>query len=305
MSVLRFHLFWFVLLFVTVGVAMPPTPMQIKVDHASVCGSDLNRLRTGFASVGLATDFGGPHAHGGTQMALLGFDDGSYLELIAPQKAGSPVDSGWAKMIAADAGPCAWAIGSHDLKADVARFKHQGLPVDGPAPGSRTRPDGKVIAWETAMVGSATPGSTLPFMIQDKTSRKLRVQPSASVKGSPLTGIAVVILGVHNLDAATALFRRAYGWNAPTLEDHPEFGARLAYFPGSPVVLAAPLGEHSWLSERSRTFGESPVAYLLGTPDLASASNRYKLSPESKWFGRNLAWFDAAKLNGIRLGVIQ
>ena len=66
--------------------------MQIKVDHASVCGSNLSTLQDAFASVGLAADFGGPHAHGGTQMALLGFDDGSYLELIAPQKAGAPID---------------------------------------------------------------------------------------------------------------------------------------------------------------------------------------------------------------------
>ena len=279
--------------------------MQIHVDHASVCGSNLDLLRNAFASVGLTTDFGGPHAHGGTQMALLGFDDGSYLELIAPQKAGISVDSAWGKMIAADAGPCAWAIGSHDLKADVARFKHQGLPADGPAPGSRTRPDGKVLEWETAMVGPSAPGSTLPFMIQDKTPRALRVQPSASVKGSPLTGIAIVILGVNDLSAATNLFRRAYGWPAPAIEDHPEFGATLAFFPGSPVILAAPLGEHSWLAHRLQTFGESPIAYLLGTADLAGAGKRYKLSSPAKWFGKNLAWFDAAKLNGISLGVIE
>ena len=279
--------------------------MQIKVDHASICGSSLSALQDGFASLGLKTDFGGPHARGGTQMALLGFDDGSYLELIAPQKAGIPLDSGWAKMIAADAGPCAWAIGSHDLKGDVARFKHQEIPADGPASGSRARPDGKIIEWETAMVGPAAPGSTLPFMIQDKTPRELRVQPSASAKGSPISGIAVVILGVRDLNAASDLFRRAFGWNAPTLEDHPEFGARLAYFPGSPVILATPLGEHSWLTERLQAFGESPVAYLLGTADLGAASKRYTLSAQSKWFGRNLAWFDAAKLNGIRLGVIQ
>ncbi len=293
------------LIFSVSVLGTPPKPMQIKVDHASICGSNLDLLRQAFAAAGLTTDFGGPHARGGTQMALLGFDDGSYLELIAPQKAGIPVDSAWGKMIAADAGPCAWAVASADLKADLARFQHQGLPVDGPAPGSRTRPDGKVIEWETARVGSATPGSTLPFMIHDKTPRDLRVQPSASVKGSPLTGVAIVILGVNDLSAASDLFRRAYAWPAPAIENHPEFGATLAYFPGTPVMLATPLGEHSWLAARLRAFSESPVAYLLATPDLATAGKRYSLSSQSKWFGRNLAWFDAAKLNGIRLGVIQ
>jgi hypothetical protein len=279
--------------------------MQIKVDHASVCGSQLDTLRAGFASVGLTTDYGGPHAHGGTQMALLGFDDGSYLELIAPQKAGMAADSGWAKMIVGDAGACAWAIGTHDLQGDLARFHRQGTRVEGPAPGSRIRPDGKVIEWETAMVGPGAPGATLPFMIQDKTPREIRVQPSASVRNSGLTGIAVVILGVNDLDASTALFRSAYGWEAPRIEDHPEFGAKLAYFPGSPVILAAPSGQHSWLSERLRNFGESPIAYLLGTSDIGTANTRYKLSSKSKWFDRDLAWFDPQTLNGLRLGVIQ
>jgi hypothetical protein len=53
--------------------------------------------RCGKAAADLATDYGGPHGNGGTQMALLGFNVGSYLELIAPQ--GMAADSNWAKMI--------------------------------------------------------------------------------------------------------------------------------------------------------------------------------------------------------------
>jgi len=145
----------------------------------------------------------------------------------------------------------------------------------------------------------------LPFMIQDHTARNLRVQPSASVQGSGLSGIAVVILGVTDLDAAVALFRKAYGWEAPSLEIHPEFGARMAYFPGTPVMLAAPLDKGSWLAERLETFGESPVGYLLGTGDLAAAKKKFRLSGEAQWFGKKTAWFDANKLRGVRLGVSE
>ena len=52
-------------------------------------------------------------------------------------------------------------------------------------------------------------------MIQDKTPRELRVKPSASVKGSALNGIAVVVIGVKDLDAAIASFRKAYGLVRP------------------------------------------------------------------------------------------
>src|SRR5262249_30450051 len=63
-----------------------------------------------FAEVGLKTDYGGPPANGVIHMALLGFEDGSYLELIAPQKPGAVEGSDWAKFMAANAGACAWAV---------------------------------------------------------------------------------------------------------------------------------------------------------------------------------------------------
>lgn len=287
------------------SMAVVSPPPHIKVDHASVCGSRLETMQENFASAGLATDYGGPHANGGTQMALLGFDDGSYLELIAPQKAGMAVGSSWARMIAGDAGPCAWAIAGSDLKAEVARLKSMAIETEGPNPGSRKRPDGKVIEWATARIGPGAPGAILPFMIEDKTPRQLRARPSASVQGSPLTGITMVVIGVKNLDSASALFQRAFSWTAPRIEQHKEFGATLAYFPGTPVVLAAPLDQKSWLAERLRNFGESPVAYMLGTGDLVGASRRFGLSPGSEWFERKVAWFEGKKLGGIRLGVIE
>ena len=291
------------------GGGMSPAVVRqlkhIKVDHASVCGSRLDAMRETFAAAGLSTDYGGPHANGGTQMALLGFDDGSYLELIAPQKPGMAVDSSWARLISGDAGPCAWAIPSADLRTEIARLKSKGVEAEEPSPGKRRRPDGRVIQWETARIGTEAPGAVLPFMIEDKTPRELRASPSASVQGSPLTGIAVVVIGVNDLEAASALFRRAYGWSPPAIEQHGEFGAKLAYFPGSPVMLATPLDQKSWLAEQLQTFGEHPVAYLLGTHALEGASSRFGLLPRSKWFGRNLAWFDVKKLRGVRLGVVE
>jgi hypothetical protein len=260
-------------------------------------------MRQAFASVGLVTDYGGPHASV-THMALLGFEDGSYLELIAPQKPGAVEGSGWAKMMAGDTGACAWAVGSNDIKTEASRLKNLGIEIEGPTPGSRKRPDGKVIEWETARIGPGTPGATLPFMIQDKTPRGLRVQPSASVKGSGLTGIEGVVLGVKDMAAAIALFRSAYGWPSPVLEDHKEFGAKMAYFPGTPVMLAAPLEEGSWLTRRLQDFGESPVAYLLGTTDPGAATKRYGLTAQTRWFGRDVAWFDSSKLKTVKLAVI-
>jgi len=175
-------------------------------------------------------------------MALLGFDDGSYVELIAPQQPGSADStSGWGKKMAENAGVCAWAVGSADIKDELERLSRLGIATGRARAGSRKKPDGAVLQWETATLGKGDPGATLPFLIQDHTPCSLRVQPSASVKGSELTGAVVVVIAVRDLEASITLFRRAYGWPAPATSEQPEFGARLAYFTGTPVMLASPL----------------------------------------------------------------
>jgi hypothetical protein len=273
-----------------------------ELDHAVICGSNLDTLRQSFTDVGLTPDLGGPHGNGITQMAFLGFDDGSYIELLAPAKAGAAAGSEWAKFLSEDAVTCAWAVGTTALLVEVDRLKKAGIPVTTPERGSRKRPDGMSIEWMASNVGSGTPGSTLPFVIEDETPRAWRVQISPSMQGAPVSGVENVVIGVNNLDASIALFRKAFGWAEPLIETQKDFG-RLAYFPGEPVILAAPSGG-GWLSDRLAKFGESPVAYLLAARDWAAANKKYKLSGSKTWFGQKVAWFDASKLKGVRLGVI-
>jgi hypothetical protein len=274
----------------------------LELDHASICGSNLDTLRQALTDVGMTPDLGGPHGNGITQMAMIGFDDATYLELIAPIKPGVSAGSDWAKFMADDAVTCAWAVGTNVLLEEVDRLKKAGIQVTTPERGSRKRPDGMSIEWMTANVGNGTPGSTLPFVIEDQTPRAWRVQTSASVQGAPVSGVESVVLGVNNLDASIALFRKAYGWAAPLTETQKDFG-KLAYFPGEPVILAAP-SNGGWLSDRLAKYGEAPVAYLLATRDFAAATKKYKLSGTKTWFGQRVAWFDPGKLKGVHLGVI-
>ena len=198
--------------------------MLLEIDHVSICGSNLDTLRQTFASAGLTPDFGGPHGNGVTQMAFIGFDDASYIELIAPIKPGAPTGSEWARFMSEDAVPCAWAVGTNVLLQQVDQLKKAGIPVSPPERGNRKRPDGMAIEWMTANVGSGSPGSTLPFIIEDETPRAWRVQISESVKGAPVSGVEIVVLGVNNLDASIALFRKAYGWVEPITETQKDFG---------------------------------------------------------------------------------
>jgi len=277
-------------------------PIVLELDHVTICGPDLDALRQSFTDVGMTPDFGGPHGNGVTQMALIGLDDQSYIELIAPIKAGVTEGSDWAKFMSGGAEACAWAVGTNVLLNYADRLKKAGIAVAEPKRGSRKRPDGMSIEWITAQVGPGTPGSLLPFMIEDQTPRGWRVQTSESLKGAPVFGVENVILAVNDLNSAVALFRKAYGWSEPVMENQKDFG-KLAYFPGEPVILATPSGG-GWLSDRLGKLGEGPVGYLLGTQDFAAAAKKYKLSGTKTWFGQRVAWFDQAKLKGARVGVI-
>ena len=114
----------------------------------------------------------------------------------------------------------------------------------------------------------------------------------------------MVVLGVEHLDRSVDLFRRVYGWPAPETGEDPDLGARLANFSGTPVTLAAASAESGWLAERLAQYGESPCAFLLGAADVDTIARHFPLAGSGSWFGHRIMWFDPARLNGIRLGLV-
>jgi hypothetical protein len=279
------------------------SPMPLKVDHVTIAGARLGPLEQAFTSVGLKPEYGGPHSNGITHMALLSFADGSYIELISTLEPGqiSPL---WHTHIAGDGGPCAWAVEVDDVAAEAARLAALGVPVAGPTYLNRRRPDGVLVEWDLAFLGSGGPGATLPFIIKDRTPRVWRVPPSTQVAEAGLRGVAMVVLGVEHLDRSIDLFRRLYGWPAPQTGEDADLGARLAHFPGTPVTLAAAPQKSGWLAERLARFGESPCAFLLGASDVEATARRFSFAGAGSWFGRWIRWLDPARLKGIRLGLV-
>src|SRR5216684_7536441 len=58
---------------------------ELRVDHVTVAGKDVSAMRQRLAAVGLPSDYGGKHTNRATEMAVVSFPDGSYLELIGMQ----------------------------------------------------------------------------------------------------------------------------------------------------------------------------------------------------------------------------
>jgi len=287
---------------------IPEKPQQqrplLRIDHVTIAGRQLQPLRQAFTAAGLEPEYGGPHSNRITHMALVGFDDGSYLELISTLQPGQ-ASPWWDRHIAQDGGLCGWAVQVSDIRQEAKNAFAQGIPVAGPASHQRLKPDGTQIEWDLVFLGSSDPGSTLPFLIADRTPRRLRVRPSPSVADSELVGVQTVVLGVNSLVAGVEQFKRLFGWSALQVAEDSVFGAYLARFPGQPFVLAEPMQKGSWLSDRLQELGESPCACLLASTRLDVSRRRLHLQKERPWFGEPVAWFDPATLRGLRLGVVE
>jgi hypothetical protein len=273
---------------------------ELRVDHATVAGASLKDLDAGLAAVGIRSDYGGPHSNHATQMAMVSFPDGSYLELIAPQEnadAKALAAHPWAKFLQSKAAPCAWAARSTDLVEEVKRLKAAGVAVGELEKSGRERPDGVRLDWQTAQVGTESRGSFFPFLIQDSTPRKIRAFPRGKPSAPDFSGVLYVVIAVKDLNESAKRYRQAYSLTPPLKQVSPEFGAHIGYLGGTPVVLAQPLGSSSWLSSWIEKFGEGPCAFVLG-----ARKGRYAAKSKTRWFGRDISWLDEDKL-GWRLGI--
>lgn len=275
-------------------------PSELVIDHVTVAGSDLKAMQARLLLVGIASEYGGPHSNHATEMALTSFPDGSYLELIAiPKGADEKAVSAhyWSNQMRGNAGPCAWAERAKDLASEVARLKKAGIPVSEPARSGRERPDGERLDWETANAGTEPNGTFFPFLIHDLTPRDKRSMPSGHPTTQDFTGVSRVVIAVRDLEAAAARYRKAYGFAAPLELADDGFAAKLAWFKGTPVVLASAANSPSFIASRIERFGEGPCAFVLRM----RTGGSYQARAFSHWFGALISWMDVEKL-GWRLG---
>ena len=277
--------------------------MAFQIDRVVLAWAHLEALAGAFASVGLATDYGGIHTNGVTHMATLGFGDGSYLELISVRQPGqqAPV---WQHHIATNGGICAWSVSVGDVHRISGRLEALGMPVDGPRSSRRRRPDGETIESELAFVGAEGMGSLHPFMITDRTPRGNRVRVSDSVDGSGLAGLEVVVLAVPDVEVAASEFQRVYGAGEPVDIDTGAFPGRTVRLHGEPVALTSPFSDDDWVARRLRTYGPTPCACLVRTTNTAASRDRLPLTEPTRFGDREVAWLDSEPLHSLRIGIV-
>ncbi len=236
--------------------------MTFRFDHAVIAVNDLDQAVADYCALGFTTTYGGEHATGTTHNALICFQDGSYLELLAPTN--KPARPGvnaadFRRVLESGEGLIGYALFSEQLSDEIAVMRGRGIAVSDITPGGRLRTDGVELRWESAMIGM----SMSPFFIRDVTPRNLRVPDSTTRHANGVTGVSVVVFVVSDLDAAVQRYQNMLGVEGERSENGISFVMDEAR-----LTLTMPADENAKLHIATR--GDAPYILNLTSEKLVS-----------------------------------
>jgi len=243
--------------------------VAFALDHVVIAVSDLEAAVADYRALGFTVVAGGSHPGRTSHNALVVFEDGSYLELIA-WKSPNPAERWCVEHEKHGEGLMDFALLPEDTAAAIAAAKGRGLALNGPIEGGRKRPDGVEIQWQTGRQLTFD----LPFLCGDVTPRALRV-PGGEVRRheNGVTGIATVSVAVRDLDESMARYRAFVGGEGAVEASCTVAAAGLrtavVRLGGADILLASPDGESGdaalakRVRERLATRGEGPVSMTL------------------------------------------
>jgi hypothetical protein len=160
----------------TSALLAPPVSWSVDqvamlLDHILLGCSD---LEAGIAFVeehtGVHAAYGGVHPGRGTRNALLSLGERHYLEIIAPDPKQDSAPSYAVQQLATikrltTPRLIGWAVHPSDIESLAKKLNDSGIATRGPWPGSRARPDGRVLSWKLLNFANDRQGS-LPFFIE-------------------------------------------------------------------------------------------------------------------------------------------
>jgi len=136
------------------------------LDHILLGCNDLDHgIDFVYQHTGIRAVFGGVHPGRGTRNALLSLGERRYLEIIAPDPQQPNAPDIYKLKGLDEPRLVTWAAHPGDIQALANRLAKEGIAAEGPTPGSRKRPDGKLLQWQTLNLRDNASG-LLPFFIE-------------------------------------------------------------------------------------------------------------------------------------------
>ena len=180
--------------------------MRFALDHVVIAVEDLEQAIADYRGLGFTVEPGGRHPGRTSHNALVVFEDGSYLELIAWTKP-NPAERWNNVLLEHGEGFMDFALIPEDVPRAIAQAKSRGLELDGPIEGGRLRPDGRKLEWRTARQKTFD----LPFLCGDVTPREWRVPPDRTEHANGAVGVAKLTVAVSDAETSAARYAALLG----------------------------------------------------------------------------------------------
>lgn len=251
------------------------------IDHLVIISPDLEKAIADASQAGFTVVPDGTHKDGNTHNALVAFQDGTYIELIAPTAGTEGKSHRWFPRLAKGGGLVDLCLASSDLAADTARIREYGRHYSKPEENGRRRLDGVQLRWKGSMPPGAVGETGWPFLIEDVTPRENRVStdPEETTHQNGAIGIAGVTILTHNLSTAADDFHVITGRDADELTS-----------PLDDQPLAAFINfETSWLMLTHPTAGAAARHLEQIGPGPYSATIRTHAGPITPGSGRSIS----------------
>jgi len=194
--------------------------MPLELDHVIIAVADLDTAIQDYQALGFTTVRGGVHMNRASQNALITFQDGTYLELLAPtgeQPVPGLID--FSTLLQHGEGLVGFALRSDDLDEEVVRLQADGFAVGDVTMGERHRGDGTLIQWKLALLDNGF----APFLIQDVTPRTWRIpnDPNLTSHLNRAVGLRGLELVVRDLTTSLDRYARLFGiWGLSQAAPH-------------------------------------------------------------------------------------
>jgi hypothetical protein len=232
------------------------------LDNLVIMFDALDDAISRYRALGFTVVPGGKHANG-TEVALVSFADGTYLQLMAFHTP-SPAHRWW-EAKERGGGLIGLCVRTETIADDVAAIQRAGVPIGEPERGGRTRPDGYRVEWSMASSPEPFVAETA-VIVQDHTPRDERI-PRDRTHANGVTGIRSITIAsgdVPRIRAWWSAFLRAPGVDVERADLDAtgvrfEAGRHAIELLG-PKRASGPLAE--WLAAR----GPSPYAADLMAP---------------------------------------
>ena len=257
--------------------------MITGIDHIVIAVGSLAQAIETWRGLGFSVVEGGKHPYG-SYNALIGFADGSYIELLGFYEE-SPAHPWWSLLHERGGGLIDFCLATDDIRADHGAFRALGVECSELIEGGRARPDGYEVKWINNKVEGDWQGF-IPFIIEDVTPRAERL-PRQTAHANGVTGIDSISFATPDVARYAGVMAAVTGAaGEPTRDDELAAGGLRLAVGGHRLEYLAPDSD------------ASPVAAHLAANRPAPCRVRFKTEGPARRF-------DPAETGGLRVELVK